>query len=269
MIRRLRIGCQTYTWEMLGADWTGTPDDIIGAVGSAGYDGVEFANAMIGGYLNAPDRFAAALERSGIACAVFAYATTGFTDAKRFEADLAGAQEALAFCDALNVPLMLGGAAAPTRETYDADLTQAIRFYRAVAELGHERDVVVGVHPHSHHGSLLESSEEYDRLLAETAESGLAFNPDVGHVVRGGQDVMNCLRRHRDRIEHVHVKDVDAEGNWQPLGQGIIDWKAVFGFLRETDYDGWIVAEEESSFAFQDQQGAIRANREVLRALEY
>jgi sugar phosphate isomerase/epimerase len=254
---------------MLGADWSGTPDDIVAVVASSGYDGVEFSNAMIGDYLGAPDRFAAALEKSGIACAVFAYATTGFTDAERFETDLAGAKEALAFCAALNVLLMLGGAAAPTRDTYDAHLAQAIRFYRAVAELGHECEVVVGVHPHSHHGSLLESAEEYDRLLAETAESGLLFNPDVGHVVRGGQNVMDCLGRHRKRIAHLHVKDVDAEGNWQPLGQGIIDWRAVFGFLRESDYHGWIVAEEESSFAFRDQQGAIRANRKVLRTLEY
>ena len=68
MVGRLRIGCQTYTWEMLGADWSGTPDDIIAAVAAAGYDGVEFANAMIGDYLRASDRFATALDRHGWAC---------------------------------------------------------------------------------------------------------------------------------------------------------------------------------------------------------
>jgi sugar phosphate isomerase/epimerase len=269
MARRLRIGCQTYTWEMLGGDWSGTPDDILVAVASAGYDGVEFSNAMIGDYLRTPEKFAAALGRHGLACAVFAYATTGFTDPAQFDKDLAGAKEALTFCTALKVPLMLGGAAAPSRDRYENDIAQAIHFYRTVAELGRESGVTVGIHPHSHHGSLLESAGEYDRLLADTADSGLMFNPDFGHIVRGGQPLMDCLRRHRERIVHVHVKDVDTEGNWQPLGQGCIDWEAAFGFLRKAGYDGWIVAEEESAFAFRDQQGAIQKNREYLRTLEY
>ena len=57
MPSQFRIGCQTYTWEMLGGDWSGTPDDIIAAVAAAGYDGVEFSNTMIGGYVAAPERF--------------------------------------------------------------------------------------------------------------------------------------------------------------------------------------------------------------------
>lgn len=95
------------------------------------------------------------------------------------------------------------------------------------------------------------------------------FNPDAGHIVRGGQDVMDCLRRHRDRIRHVHIKDVDSEGQWQPLGDGVIDWQAFFDFLRETSYDGWIVAEEESSLALKDPTEAIRKNREYLRTVGF
>ncbi len=267
MTQHMRIGCQTYTWEMLGGDWSGTPDDILAAVAAAGYDGVEFSNTMIGNYLEAPERFSDAVARHGLTCAAFAYATTGFTDLQRFEEDLAGAKEALAFCAALGVPLMLGGAAAPSRDQYERDLAQAIRFYRQVAQLGQQAGVTVGIHPHSHHGSLLEAAEEYDQLLAETADAGLMFNPDLGHIVRGGQAVTDCLRRFRERIVHVHVKDVDAEGNWQPLGHGTIDWKAALGFLRETGYDGWIVAEEESALAYQDQQKAIQLNRDYLRTL--
>ena len=25
----LKVGCQTYTWEMLGADWKGSVDDML------------------------------------------------------------------------------------------------------------------------------------------------------------------------------------------------------------------------------------------------
>ena len=128
-----RIGCQTYTWEMLGVSWQGSPDDILDAVSGAGYDGIEFSNAMIGDYEHAPDRLTAALAERGLKLAAFAYATTGFTDESRHEADLAGAERALAFCRAMGVPLSLGGAAAASREDYGRHMAQAIRFYRAVA----------------------------------------------------------------------------------------------------------------------------------------
>jgi inosose dehydratase len=262
-----RIGCQTYTWEMLGPGWQGTPDDILDLVSGAGYDGIEFSNAMIGDYLQSPGRLAAALARRGLALAAFAYAAAGFTDPARYEADLAGAEQALAFARAMGVPLCLGGPAAPTREEYERSFAQAIRFYRAVAERGAAAGVTVCVHPHSHYGSLVESAAEYDALLAATEDAGLMFNPDCGHIVRSGTDLMPCLRRHRSRIAHVHIKDVDAAGNWKPLGGGRIDWREVFDFLRETGYTGWIVAEEESDAAFSDQAAAIRGNRTYLRGL--
>ena len=262
-----RIGCQTYTWEMRGRDWTGSPDDILDVVSGAGYEGVEFSNAMIGGYLEDPARLATALEQRRLACAAYAYATDGFTAEDRFEQDLAGAMQGLTFCAALGVPLCLGGAASPSREGYEAKLSQAIRLYRTVAERGAKRGVTVCVHPHSHHGSLLETAEEYDALLSRTADSGLSFNPDAGHIVRGGQDLMDCFRRHRDRIAHVHIKDVDAMGHWQPLGRGIMDWEALFGFLKETAYAGWIVAEEESQEARMDPLGAVVGNRRFLRSM--
>jgi len=29
---KLKVGCQTYTWEMLGTGWTGEPDDLLAAI---------------------------------------------------------------------------------------------------------------------------------------------------------------------------------------------------------------------------------------------
>jgi inosose dehydratase len=262
-----RIGCQTYTWEMLGRDWRGSPDDILDMVSAAGYDGVEFSNAMIGDYARSPDRLAAALARRGLALAAFAYGAAGFSDPARYEADLAGAEQALGFARAMGVPLCLAGPAASSRQDYERRFAQAVRFYRAVAERGAAAGVTVCVHPHSHHGSLVESAAEYDALLEATADVGLMFNPDAGHIVRSGQDLLACLRRHRSRIAHVHIKDVDAAGNWQPLGGGRIAWREVLDLLRESGYVGWIVAEEESDAAYADQAAAILVNRTYLRSL--
>ena len=78
---------------------------------------------------------------------------------------------------------------------------------------------------------------------------------------------MDCVRRHRARIVHVHIKDVDANDEWQPLGQGIIDWKPFFGFLDNSGYQGWVVAEEESAPARKDPVAAVANNRRLLKSM--
>ena len=50
-----KIGCQTYSWEWLGTDWQGTPEQILHAVAAAGYAGVEFSNNMIGRFYDHPE----------------------------------------------------------------------------------------------------------------------------------------------------------------------------------------------------------------------
>ena len=45
----LRVGCQTYTWEMLGQNWKGSVDSILDAVAQAGYEGIEITNSMMHG----------------------------------------------------------------------------------------------------------------------------------------------------------------------------------------------------------------------------
>jgi inosose dehydratase len=265
----IRIGCQTYTWEMLGDQWTGTPDGILDAAAAAGYQGVEFAVPMIGGYYDDPGAFQSALAERGLELAAFAYASEhGFSDPTHWDDEIAAASRALRFAARFPGPLLaLGGAASPSRDDHDTKLAHACRFYSEVARVGADLGVTVCVHPHSHHGSLLESAEEYARLLDDTAESGLGFNPDTGHIVRGGQDLLTCIRTHIDRVRHVHVKDVTADGEWAPMGQGVCDFPGLFRLLQDEEYDGWIVAEEESKLAWENPSEAIAVNRRTIRSM--
>jgi len=255
---------------MHGEAWTGTPDDILEAISAAGYSGVEFAASMIGAYYDRPAAFAEALAQNRLELAAFAYASPhGFTDPAHLGDEMAGAERALRFAAQFPHPLLaLGGAASPTRDDYDAKLARACDFYSAVARKGAALGVDVVVHPHSHHGSLLESAEEYARLLEATADSGLGFNPDTGHIVRGGQDLLACVRAHAARIGHVHVKDARPDGSWAPLGGGVCDFPGFFALLREIGYHGWVVGEEESELAWEDPAAAIRVNRAYLRSLD-
>ena len=46
----LKVGCQTFTWEMLGDAWRGGPDDLVAAIAGGGYTGIEITDTMIGSY---------------------------------------------------------------------------------------------------------------------------------------------------------------------------------------------------------------------------
>lgn len=265
----IRIACQTYTWEMLGDAWRGQVTDLLDWIADAGYEGVEITNTMIREFGSRPQEFAAELGARGLELACFAYARpSGFTDPGRFAEDLAGARKTIEFARHFPRPIVgLGGAAHPSRDKLWAKLDQAIRFYAEVGRLGAHAGVRICVHPHSHFGSLLESAEEYQYLLDRLDPQYVGLCPDTGHIVRGGQDLLSCLRTHLPRIIHVHFKDVDSVGRWAGLGQGLCDFATVLRLLESVGYDGWVVSEEESEDARRDGVGAIRRNREYLRGL--
>lgn len=266
----IHIACQTYTWEMHGNDWQGKVTDLLDWIAEAGYEGIEITNTMIREFASRPQEFAAELERRKLRLAAFAYATTGFTDIARREADLAGAQQAIEFLRHFPDPqLGLGGAAGKAEGNRYALLDRAIDFYNEVGRRAAVAGVAVNVHPHSHHGSLLETDGEYRYLLEHLDPHSVSFGPDTGHIVRGGQDLLTCLRTHLPRITHLHLKDATADGKWVGLGEGICDFPGVFRLLESAEYQGWVVGEEESREAWRDGRGAIRKNRDYLRALGY
>lgn len=265
----MKIGHQTYSWEMQGSSWHGTPDDIMDAVAVAGYQGVEFSNAMIGDYRDRPEDFQKALTRHGLSFAAFAFGRNGFTDPATYDEDFAAAVKALDFAAHFSVVVSIAGPSSPSRADLEEKLAQACKFLNAVAEQGKKRRVTVAVHPHSHQTSLVTTRADYDQLLSTTEASGLMFNPDTGHIIRGGQDPLECCKRHRERIVHVHCKDVDAQGNWKLMGKGVCDFPGLFQWLGQIGYDGWLISEEESDIVWKDLATAITQNRAYFRSLGY
>lgn len=264
------LGCQTFTWEMLGARWIGTVDEILDVVAGAGYEGIEITNTMIHEYEGKPAEFATALKARRLTMPAFGYgAPTGFTDPRDRAAELAGAEQAMRFAGAFpGCLLIVGGASAHHDGDIDAQIAAAAEFYNEVGRRGRAVGVEVAFHPSTHHGSILVSRAQYDRVLALTDPSLVGWNPDSGHIVRGKQNLLATLGDYRDRIVHVHLKDVDAQGVWQPMGEGICDIPAVLAFLYGTlHFQRWVVLEEESRQAEADPIAAVHRNKRYIKSI--
>jgi inosose dehydratase len=136
---------------------------------------------------------------------------------------------------------------------------------------------------HNHVGTYIETPAETVRFLQLSDPAKVGWCLDVGHLAYGGGSALDLLPDHGDRVEHVHLKDVDAgvlaaarDGGWSfgralktyifpALGTGIVDIPAVVRALRERDYDGWVVLEQDTTDA--DPMQVARANRLYLEAL--
>ena len=268
-IPALQIGCQTFTWEMLGAGWTGGPGDLVRAIADGGYAGIEITNTMIGSYAGRVADFARCLDEAGLALVSFAFGSaSGFTENGQIFADLEAARRWVDFAAHFPGALVsMGSATVMSAGARDDKFGVAADVYNRATEIGRIAGVSVAVHPSSHHNTLLFSRDDYDQIFA-LLDPQVGWVPDTGHILRGGQSMDATLAAHRHRIRYVHLKDVDAQGSWAMLGKGSCDVSEVISAVQQApNFNGWIVVEEESETAASDPAAAIRANLETLRRL--
>jgi inosose dehydratase len=113
---------------------------------------------------------------------------------------------------------------------------------------------------HHHMGTVVQTEAEIDRLMSMT-DPNVGLLLDTGHAAFAGADPVALARRHRERIVHVHCKDIrpavmqDAlRGGWSFLdsvvagvftvpGDGMVDFCTVLAELP--GYNGWLVVEAE------------------------
>ncbi|MEU6999527.1 TIM barrel protein [Nonomuraea sp. NPDC046570] len=123
----------------------------------------------------------------------------------------------------------------------------------------------VTLHPHV--GTMVETAEEVDRVLEG---SSVPLCLDTGHLLIGGTDPLDLVKRDPGRIAHVHLKDVTTataervrageltytkavgEGIYRPLGQGDVDIAGIVSALTRHGYTGWYVMEQDVTLTDND-----------------
>jgi inosose dehydratase len=142
----------------------------------------------------------------------------------------------------------------------DKEWATLIETCAVIAERAAAAGLTTVLHPHV--GTHVETRAEVERFVHD---SDLPLCVDTGHLLIGGTDPVDLVRRHPRRVGHVHLKDVRAdlaeqvrqgaitythavaEGIYVPLGAGDVDLDTLLTLLRDNDYDGWYVLEQDTA----------------------
>ena len=117
---------------------------------------------------------------------------------------------------------------------------------REVLKVAEPRGVKIGLEPHHHYSK---TPEGLDRIYGLVDSSAIGINFDTGNAYLCGQDPIAWLRRCKDRLVHLHAKDIslvkskDQRGKVTgtpagcACGEGLIDWASVIAICRSTGHD--------------------------------
>lgn len=135
---------------------------------------------------------------------------------------------------------------------------------------------------HHHMGTMIQTAEEIDMLL-ERSDIGLCL--DTGHATIAGIKPLDLAKKHGDRVNFVHLKDVHNEvaakvqsgeisymdslsqGIFSPLGEGDAQIADLIAALEKSGYQGWYVMEQDAILAGETDLPAAIAD--VSKSLDY
>jgi inosose dehydratase len=219
------------------------PDEVLDAIAAAGYEGTELGPV---GYLGGDELLRERLTSRGLGLAG-AFIEVRFGD----DDGLVTVETTLEVLSGYDAKPVLADAG-PREGASAVDWGKLADGVARAVELARAR----GFEPtfHHHMGTRVQSPGEVEELLERT-DVGLLL--DTGHLTAAGGDPILALRDWRDRINHLHVKDVRLDvlrgaadwgdawrrGVFCELGAGDVDLE---GFFNELDgYIGWLVVEQD------------------------
>lgn len=141
-----------------------------------------------------------------------------------------------------------------------------------------------------HPGEDLHDGVTFERFLDSVgghARANILYDPS--HFILQQLDYLDFIDIYHERIKMFHVKDaefrptgrsgvyggyqswVDRPGRFRSLGDGQIDFKAIFSKLAQYDFGGWAVLEWECALKHQEdgaREGAVFIDEHIIRVTD-
>ena len=178
-----------------------------------------------------------------------------------------------------------GGNGVPRKSfNFDEHKKYIVEFVNEAAKVLNGKGMKLNFHPHT--GTPVETEKEIRSFFDAVDTKLVGFAPDIGQIQKGGSDPVRITKDYVSIIRLVHFKDYcgkvkyDAEGKeidqsgfacYSPLGQGVVDLKAVLEILENYKaFDGPIMIELDGTKEMpMSAEKAVMINKDYMQKLGY
>lgn len=116
---------------------------------------------------------------------------------------------------------------------------------RKVADTG----IRVAIHTHGPDGAPFPNIQKVVEMVKDPS-LGVGCCMDLGHSVRMGEDIVKDIKKYKEWIYDIHIKDESAAskaGQTWEMGRGVMDFKPIVKVLRKIKYQGVVSLEFEKN----------------------
>ncbi|HUT29348.1 MAG TPA: sugar phosphate isomerase/epimerase family protein [Sedimentisphaerales bacterium] len=193
--------------------------------------------------LDDPFRVKRACEKAGIKLS----GLSSHTPLCRPEVSTEYLKQAIRFAAECGAPVVNtdeGPKAAHTTEEEDYVLMKYV--LTEAARVAEPRGILIGIEPHQQYSKYPDGLDKICRLVDSPA---IGINFDTGNSYIAGQDPIAWLKHVKDRLIHLHAKDISMQQSEDErgkvtgtpvgcaCGEGVIDWKKVVDVCRTCPRD--------------------------------
>lgn len=230
----------------------------------AGYKYFESTKATINVFNEDAESFMKVCKEYGVKPNGFYFHFTG-----DWENDVEDAKRKMPFMAACDIHRMnVQATGTKDHPTTKEELEYDLKVINAIAEASKDYDIIPCMHPHYNTTVMYEN--EIDFIMNNTDPELVAFGPDTAHLTAGECDPVKVIEKYKDRVNFTHLKDITEDGvqaagmqggvevysNFRELGQGIVNFPAIFKILDSVNYDGFLTVELDMS-RFSHTQSAV------------
>lgn len=247
-----KIGLQLYTVrEAAGRDVRGT----LKQVADIGYKYVELA----GLYGLTPVEVRDTLREFGL---------TAVSSHESLDALVSDTSGIIGRMQTLGCPYVVCPGAPATHQTDPAAWDHLARQFDTIGRACADAGIVFGYHNHAHEFATVSGRHGLDYLMQKTDPTLVKMELDVGWAWYGGVDPADYLRRYAGRVPLIHAKDHDRENKDinRPVGDGALDWTAIFQAAGEAGVEYAIVEEDRTVLPELDSTAKSLRNIEAMQA---
>lgn len=142
---------------------------------------------------------------------------------------------------------------------------RAAQLIQQLCEIAKERDVKLAIENVGYSGSSLFTQEEYVEFLHPLDDTAM-FLIDTGHAHLNDWDIPLLIEQTKDRLFALHLHDNHQTGDDHlPIGEGTIDWEAVFKAVQENKVECQLILEYAPGTPLEKlEDGKKRLQQELL-----